>query len=120
MLVLSRRESEGIWIDGRIYIKVLDVNRARAKLGIEAPEEVPIIREELMTNANPQIGPTAPLAQPCDGNERQALQEARTALERARVALEEAAPFLPLDSTADRAASRAVASIHNVLRTAKS
>ena len=118
MLVLSRRESEGLWIDGRIYIKVLELKRGRTKLGIEAPEEVPVIREELLTTAHPQTGPTPPLAQACEANERQALQKARAALEKASVALEEAAPFLPLNSTADLAASRAIASIHDVLRSA--
>ncbi len=120
MLVLSRRESEGLWIDGRIYIKVLDVRRARAKLGIEAPEEVPIIREELATNRGPQAGPKPSLVRTREGSGRQAIQAARTALEQASVALEEAAPFLPPNSTADLAASRAIASIHDVLRSATS
>ncbi len=117
MLVLSRRESEGLWIDGRIYVKVLDVNRGRAKLGIEAPEEVPIIREELATNPRLQAGPT-PSANAFEVNGSQAIQDARAALEKASVALKEAAPFLPLNSTADLAASRAIASIHDVLRSA--
>ena len=111
MLVLSRSESEGIWIDGRIYIKVLEIKRGHTKLGFEAPEEVPVIREELLANARLQAGPTPPLVQTCEGNDRQALQKAS-------VALKEAAPFLPLNSTADFAASRAFASIRDVLRSA--
>ena len=38
MLVLRRRESEGLWIDGRVFIKVLDLSGKRVKLGIDAPE----------------------------------------------------------------------------------
>ena len=119
MLVLSRRESEGLWIDGRIYVKVLDIKRGRTKLGIEAPDAVPVIREELATRGGPQTGPTPPVEEgTCDGNEKQAIRDAHTALERARVALTSSAPFLPAGSTADREASRAIASIHDVLRSA--
>ena len=119
MLVLGRRKTEGIWIDGRIYVKVVDVKRGRAKLGIEAPEEVPVIREELLTNAHPGAEPTPPFARARVGDQEQAIQEARTALEQASVALEKASPFLPFNATADLAASKAIASIHDVLRTAQ-
>ena len=119
MLVISRRASEGLWINGHTYVKVLDVNRGRAKLGIEAPVEIPIIREELLTNAHPQAGPAAPAASACGGNEAPAIQEMRSALEKARVALTAAAPFLPANSDADIEASRAIASIRDVLRPAR-
>ncbi len=48
MLVLDRKVHEGIWIDGRIFVTVLDIGRRRVKLGIEAPDGVEIVREELM------------------------------------------------------------------------
>ena len=120
MLVLSRRESEGIWIDGRVYVKVLNVNRGRAKLGIEAPDEVPVIREELLTNAHPQAGPSAPSQGTCGGKGRREIQDARSALEKARVALTSAAPFLPPNSAADKEATMAIAWIHDVLQSANS
>jgi carbon storage regulator len=47
MLVLDRKAQEGFWIDGRIYVKVLDIGRRRVKLGIDAPGEVSVVREEL-------------------------------------------------------------------------
>jgi carbon storage regulator len=47
MLVLSRRESEQIVIDGRITVTVVKVKGKVVRLGIEAPREVPIRREEL-------------------------------------------------------------------------
>ncbi|MEK0326046.1 MAG: carbon storage regulator [Nitrosopumilus sp.] len=48
MLVLDRKVGEVIVIAGNIRIKVLGVSRIRVKIGIEAPEEVVILREELL------------------------------------------------------------------------
>lgn len=47
MLVLDRRVQEGFWIGGGIFVKVLSVGRRRVKLGIEAPKDIKIIRDEL-------------------------------------------------------------------------
>jgi len=47
MLVLDRKVQQGFWIEGRIYVKVLGIGRRRVKLGIDAPGEVAIVREEL-------------------------------------------------------------------------
>jgi len=47
MLVLARRESEKIVIDGRITISVMKMQGKVVRLGIEAPREVPIRRQEL-------------------------------------------------------------------------
>jgi carbon storage regulator len=47
MLVLSRRESEQIVIDGRITVSIVKVQGKVVRLGIEAPKEIPIRREEL-------------------------------------------------------------------------
>jgi carbon storage regulator len=48
MLVLTRRENERIVIDGRITVTVVRVEGNKIRLGIEAPLEVPIMREELL------------------------------------------------------------------------
>jgi len=48
MLILTRRKEESIIIDGNIKITVLGVDRGHVKLGFEAPEEVYIVREELL------------------------------------------------------------------------
>ena len=48
MLVLDRKVQEGFWIEGRIFIKVLGIGRRRVKLGIEAPSDLKILREELL------------------------------------------------------------------------
>ncbi len=52
MLVLDRKVHEGFWIEGRIFVKVLSVGRRRVKLGIQAPPDLEIVREELQPGAN--------------------------------------------------------------------
>ena len=47
MLVLDRKVREGFWIEGNIFVKVLAIGRNRVKLGIEAPDNIKIAREEL-------------------------------------------------------------------------
>jgi carbon storage regulator CsrA len=47
MLVLERKDQEGFWIDDRIFVKVLGIGRRRVKIGIEAPAEARIRRDEL-------------------------------------------------------------------------
>ena len=47
MLVLDRKIHEGFWIEDRIFVKVLSIGRRRVKLGIEAPANLTIIRDEL-------------------------------------------------------------------------
>ncbi len=47
MLVLSRRENEGIVIGEGIVVRVMAIEDGRVRLGIEAPREVPIHREEI-------------------------------------------------------------------------
>ncbi len=56
MLVLTRKIDQGIVIAGNIYIRVLGVEGDRVKIGIAAPKEIPVLREELLerdkANAN--------------------------------------------------------------------
>jgi carbon storage regulator len=47
MLVLSRKRGEGIAIGNGITVTVLGTEGGRVKLGIVAPTEVPIHREEI-------------------------------------------------------------------------
>jgi carbon storage regulator len=47
MLVLSRKANQGVCIGDHIHITVLSIERGRVKLGIEAPEEVRVDRDEL-------------------------------------------------------------------------
>jgi len=47
MLVLSRKADQGIVILGNIRVRVLSVRGNRVRLGIEAPREVSVTRDEL-------------------------------------------------------------------------
>lgn len=47
MLVLSRRTSESIIIDGNIEIKILGIEDGKVKIGIDAPKNVEIHRKEI-------------------------------------------------------------------------
>ncbi len=47
MLVLSRKKNESIIIADQIRITVVEVRGDRVRLGIEAPREIPIHREEV-------------------------------------------------------------------------
>ena len=47
MLVLSRKVNENIVIDGRIVVKVVRTDGNFVKLGIEAPSDVPVHRQEI-------------------------------------------------------------------------
>ncbi len=48
MLVLTRKIDQGIVISGNIYVRVLGVERDRVKIGISAPLDVIVLRQELM------------------------------------------------------------------------
>lgn len=47
MLVLSRKKDEKIIIDGSIELMVIDIDKDRVRLGIEAPRQVVVDREEV-------------------------------------------------------------------------
>jgi len=50
VLVLNRRRGEAIVLDGGIRIVVLECDRRSVRLGIEAPAETKIRREELVSD----------------------------------------------------------------------
>lgn len=47
MLVLSRKVNENIVIDGRIVVKIVRTDGNFVKLGIEAPADVSVHRQEI-------------------------------------------------------------------------
>ena len=55
MLVLSRRPGESVVIGDDITITVVDIDRGKIRLGIEAPRNVPIWREELLPEKRAKI-----------------------------------------------------------------
>jgi carbon storage regulator len=54
MLVLSRKLGEKILIGDSIWVTVVDIDRGKIRLGIEAPRDVPIYRQELLPPARPE------------------------------------------------------------------
>ena len=47
MLILSRKINESIVIDGRITVKIVRVDGEVVKIGIAAPADVPVHRQEV-------------------------------------------------------------------------
>ena len=47
MLVLTRKRNERILIGDNIVLEVLEVDRGKVKLGIVAPRDVPVDRQEI-------------------------------------------------------------------------
>lgn len=48
MLVLTRKIGERIMIGDDIIVTLVDIDRGKVRLGVEAPRDVQIIREELI------------------------------------------------------------------------
>ena len=47
MLALTRKKDEAIIINGNIEVKILDVLGDKVRIGISAPKEIEIYREEV-------------------------------------------------------------------------
>lgn len=47
MLILTRRIGESIIVDGDIKVTILGVKNGQVKIGVDAPKEVPVNREEI-------------------------------------------------------------------------
>ncbi|NCB50714.1 MAG: carbon storage regulator [Clostridia bacterium] len=48
MLVLTRKQNEGILIGSDISVTVINVEGDKVRIGIEAPKHIRVIREELL------------------------------------------------------------------------
>lgn len=48
MLALTRKEQQEIFIGRDIIVRIVSVSGNRVQLGIEAPNDVPVFREELL------------------------------------------------------------------------
>jgi carbon storage regulator len=59
MLVLSRKLGERIVINGNIVVTVVKIDRNQIRLGIEAPHDVPVFREEILPAAARAAEPVA-------------------------------------------------------------
>ena len=47
MLALTRKKDEAIIINGNIEVKILDIQGDKVRIGISAPKEIEIYREEV-------------------------------------------------------------------------
>jgi carbon storage regulator len=47
MLVLSRQRDESIIINDNVVVTIVDIRGDKVRLGIEAPQEVPVHRREV-------------------------------------------------------------------------
>ena len=55
MLVLSRKPGEAIHIGSGITVTVVEVKGSRVRVGIQAPDEVPVLRAELINSMVQQL-----------------------------------------------------------------
>ncbi len=70
MLVLTRRTNQSVVIGGNIIVRVLQVQRDQVRLGIEAPREIQVHREEVfraLEEANRQAANIPPRLDPVLG-----------------------------------------------------
>jgi len=58
MLLLTRKPGDAIVIDGRITVKVIDIQGGRVQLGIEAPKDVKIEAAAADPASNKKRDPT--------------------------------------------------------------
>ena len=58
MLVLTRKVQERISIGDDIIITVVEIDRGKVRLGIEAPRSIPINREENLPADHPMKKPS--------------------------------------------------------------
>jgi carbon storage regulator len=62
MLVLTRKVGEKLMIGDDTVVMIVKIDRNHVRIGIEAPPEVPIYREEILP-----VRPTQPIGEPALG-----------------------------------------------------
>jgi carbon storage regulator len=61
MLILMRRAGESIYVGPNIVITLVSLERNRARIGIQAPREITVDREEIAKRKQSGAPPPAPL-----------------------------------------------------------
>ncbi len=56
MLVLSRKVGERVLVGGSVIVTIVGIQGRNVKIGIKAPAEVGVFREELVTDSQPRLG----------------------------------------------------------------
>jgi carbon storage regulator len=64
MLVIRRREGEALLLSGGVTIRVLDIGAGRVTLGITAPPEVGVLREEVRVTREANVAAAESLISP--------------------------------------------------------
>jgi carbon storage regulator len=65
MLVLTRKSNQSIMIGDEIEVSVLSVMGEKVRIGIQAPQKVPVFRKEIYLEIHREATAVAPIA---DGN----------------------------------------------------
>jgi carbon storage regulator len=63
MLILTRKLGEGIRIADEVVVKIVEIRGGQVRLGIEAPKQIPVHREEvyqMIRRQNEMAAQTAP------------------------------------------------------------
>lgn len=55
MLILTRRPNQALLIGSDVIVTVLEVDGDRVRLGIAAPRDIPILRDELIGKLDAQV-----------------------------------------------------------------
>jgi len=64
MLVLSRKVGEKILIGDKIAVTVVRIAQGIVRIGVEAPDELPIVREEIKGRVEESPPDRAPAGRP--------------------------------------------------------
>ena len=60
MLVLTRKSNQSIMIGDEIEVSVLSVMGEKVRIGIQAPQRVPVFRKEIYLEIHRETGAVAP------------------------------------------------------------
>jgi carbon storage regulator len=55
MLILTRRPNQAVMIGSEVIVTILEVDGHRVRLGIAAPSDIPILRDELVGRLDVQV-----------------------------------------------------------------
>jgi carbon storage regulator len=67
MLVLTRKSNQSIMIGDEIEVSVLSVMGEKVRIGIQAPQKVPVFRKEIYLEIHRESGVPAPSTDGPDG-----------------------------------------------------
>jgi carbon storage regulator len=75
MLVLTRKSNQSIMIGDDVEVSVLSVVGEKVRIGIQAPQSVPVFRTEIYLEIQRQDGTQTPAEQSGHGEVDEALRE---------------------------------------------